>query len=88
MLSICFGLTGYFAYHTVSGRYGLEARAGLLTRAIALDFEAGALNKASRRLELEIALLSPDRPDSDLVEEIARELLGYADPDDRLIRGR
>jgi len=32
--------------------------------------------------------LSPDRPDSDLVEEIARELLGYADPDDRLIRVR
>ncbi|MBU1209790.1 MAG: septum formation initiator family protein [Alphaproteobacteria bacterium] len=88
MLTICFGLTGYFAYHTVSGRYGLEARAVLLDRATALDFEAGALHKAASRLQNEIALLSPDRPDSDLVEEIARELLGYADPGDRLIRVR
>lgn len=83
---MCFGLTGYFAYHTVSGRYGLEARSELQTRATALDFEASALLKAKNRLETDIALLAPDRPDPDLVEEIAREVLGYAGPRDVLIR--
>lgn len=87
-LTVCAGLTGYFAYHTVLGRYGLEAHAELQTRATALDFEAGALQKAKARLETEIALLAPDSPDPDIVEEIAREVLGYASPDDRLIQVR
>lgn len=88
MLTICFGLSGYFTYHTVAGRYGLEARAELMTRATALDFEASALQKARSLLENEIALLSPENPDRDLVAEISRDLLGYADPRERLIHVR
>jgi len=87
-LSACLALTGYFTYHTISGRYGLEARTELLTRATALDFEAGALEKAKASLQVEIALLAPNQPDPDLVEEIARDVLGYAAPSDRLIQIR
>jgi cell division protein FtsB len=34
------------------------------------------------KLERDVALLSPDKPDPDMVEEIAREVLGFAHPDD------
>lgn len=87
-LTVCCALTGYFAFHTISGRYGINAQNELLTRTTALEFQANALQQARDRLQREIALLSPDMPDPDLVEEIAREVLGYANPRDRLIQLR
>lgn len=84
----CFGVTVYFGYHTVAGRFGLEARTDMLTRSTALAFEAETLQKAKARLERDIALLSPEIPDPDIVTEIARDVLGYADPRDRIIRLR
>ena len=85
-LAISLGLSGYFAFHTLSGRYGLEVREKLLTRVSILEFEAASLAKVKSRLKNEIALLSPDQPDRDLVTEIARDHLGYVHPQDRVIQ--
>lgn len=60
----------------------------LLTRVSILDFEASSLEKVKARLRNEIALLSPDEPDTDLVAEIARDHLGYVLPGDRVIQVR
>jgi cell division protein FtsB len=35
-----------------------------------------------------VALLTPDKPDPDLVEELARDVLGYVHPRDRVILSR
>jgi hypothetical protein len=35
-----------------------------------------------------VSLLSPDVPDPDLVEEIARDVLGYVHPADRVVPTR
>ncbi|MCH9809447.1 MAG: septum formation initiator family protein [Alphaproteobacteria bacterium] len=85
VLTGCIALSAYFTYHTVSGRYGLHAREQLLTRATALDFETEALNKAVSKLTGDIALLGPEPPAPDIVDEIARDLLGYTHPRDRII---
>jgi hypothetical protein len=37
------------------------------------------------RLRHDVALLTPDRPDPDLVEEVARDVLGYVAPSDRVL---
>ena len=79
------GLSGYFSYHTLYGRYGLEAREQLLTRATALDFESETLQKVRQKLTRDIALLGHQPPAPDIVDEIARDLLGYAHPRDRII---
>ena len=83
----CFGLTAYFAYHALYGRHGFEARQRLIERSSILEFEVRSLEAARARLERDVALLSPELPHSDLVEEIARDVLGFAHPDDRIVPG-
>jgi len=79
---LCLGLTAYFAHHAIYGRHGLEARSRLIERSALLEFEIKGLEAVRAKLERDVALLSPDKPDPDIVEEIAREVLGFAYPDD------
>lgn len=83
----CFGLTAYFAHHALYGRHGFEARQRLIERSSILEFDVRSLEAARARLERDVALLSPELPHSDLVEEIARDVLGFAHPDDRIVPG-
>ncbi len=85
MLLLCLGLTAYFAYHTLKGRHGFEARDKLLERESVLQFEIQSLEAVRGKLERDVALLRPDLPDPDFVEEIAREVLGFAHPRDRVL---
>lgn len=85
MLLLCIGFTAYFAYHTLNGRHGLDARDRLLERESALQFEIQSLEAVRAKLERDVALLRPDLPDPDFVEEIAREVLGFAHPRDRVV---
>jgi cell division protein FtsB len=50
-----------------------------------LDFEIRTLEAARSGLKRDVALLSPELPDADLVEEIARDVLGFVKPGDRII---
>ena len=87
VLLCCLGLTVTFAYHSICGRHGLEARQALMERASLLDFEIRSLEAVRSGLERDVALLSPELPDADLVEEIARDQLGFAAPGDKLLIG-
>lgn len=81
--SLC--ATAYFTHHAMHGRHGLEARSALIERADLLEFEIRSLETVRARLRHDVALLTPDSPDPDLVEEIARDVLGYVHPADRVI---
>lgn len=84
MLLLCLGLTAYFAYHAFNGRHGLEARQTLIERSSLLEFEIRSLEAVRAKLERDVALLKPDLPDADLVEEISRDVLGFVRPSDRV----
>lgn len=86
MLLVCAALTAYFAYHIVHGRHGLEARNRLMERSSLLEFEIRSLEAVRSKLVRDVALLKPELPDADLVEEIARETLGYVHPGDMLLQ--
>jgi cell division protein FtsB len=88
VLLLCLGLTAYFAHHAIYGRHGLEARSRLIERSALLEFEIKSLEAVRAKLERDVALLSPDKPDPDMVEEIAREVLGFAHPDDFIVNRR
>jgi cell division protein FtsB len=88
VLLLCLGLTAYFAFHTLKGRHGLEAREKLLERQSAVEFEIQSLEAVRAKLERDVALLRPDLPDPDFVEEIAREVLGFANPQDQILMER
>ena len=88
MLLACLTSGAYFAYHAVRGRHGLEARNALLERSSLLDFEIMSLEAVRAKLERDVTLLSPDKPEADMVEEIARDVLGYVHPKDVLVAER
>ncbi len=80
--------TAYFSYHAIHGRHGLEARSALVERADLVEFEIRSLETVRDRLRHDVSLLRPDVPDPDLVEEIARDVLGYVHPADRVVPTR
>jgi cell division protein FtsB len=81
-------LTAYFVQHAVHGRHGLESRQRLEMRASMLAAETAKLEAVRAALARDVALLSPEIPEADLVEEIARSVLGYARPGERILRSR
>jgi cell division protein FtsB len=85
VLLLCLGFTAYFAHHAINGRHGLEARKKLIERSSLLEFEIRSLEAVRTTLKRDVVLLRPDLPNADLVEEMAREVLGFAHPDDRLV---
>ena len=87
MLLICACLTGYFGYHAIQGKHGLEARSRLIERSKVVEREIRSLESVLATLEREVALLSPARPDRDYIDELARDILGFARPDDRILTG-
>jgi cell division protein FtsB len=83
----CLLVSAYFIHHAINGKHGLEARARLIERSSALEQEIARLEAVRAQLEREVALLAPDPPDHDLVEEIAAGVLGMAHPQDLLLIG-
>ena len=85
VLLCCLGLTATFAHHSIYGRHGLEARRHLMERSSLLDFEIRSLEAVRSGLERDVALLAPELPNADIVEEIARDELGFVAPTDKLL---
>lgn len=85
VLLFCSGFTAYFAYHAIYGRHGLVARHRLLERSSLLEFENRSLEAVRAGLVRDVALLTPELPDPDIVDELAREMLGFVHPDDRVV---
>lgn len=85
VLLFCLSATAYFSYHTVYGRYGLEARTQLKERLQSLRVEIASLETVRSRLQNEVSLLSSEDPDPDIVEEVAGDVLGYVYRQDKVI---
>ncbi|MEO1649389.1 MAG: hypothetical protein AAFR60_00220 [Pseudomonadota bacterium] len=75
---ICLLITGYFAHHSKSGRYGFETRAKLEARLATAQSRIRGLERARHRLRSDIALLGATPPNRDRVETLAQAMLGYA----------
>ncbi|MEZ5907365.1 MAG: septum formation initiator family protein [Hyphomicrobiaceae bacterium] len=75
----------YFASHMYHGRHGLEANSRLSLQLRVLDRELGSLEAVRTGLERDVALLSPDKPDPDIVDQIARDVLGLVRPEDVVV---
>jgi cell division protein FtsB len=51
-----------------------------------LEFEIRSLEAVRSHFARDIALLAPDDPAPDVVEEIARDVLGFSYPGDTILR--
>jgi cell division protein FtsB len=73
---------GYFGANAYSGNYGLNARVNLEAQVAALTAELNDAKAERARWERRVALLQADGLDPDMLDERARQLLGYTDPRD------
>jgi cell division protein FtsB len=73
----CLLISGYFVQHAISGKHGLDARNRLTERAKRASADVKAREADLQSLQRDVALLSSDPPDADLVEEIAVDVLGF-----------
>jgi cell division protein FtsB len=74
-----------FIHYAINGTHGLAARARLISRFSALEREIAGLEATRSQLERDVALLAPDSPDTDIVEEIAAGVLAMAYPQDLVL---
>jgi cell division protein FtsB len=79
----CLFALGYFAYHAIVGKRGLEARERLVERSRQLEPQIKRLEAERTRLERDVRLLNAG--DADLIEELSIELLGFVRQGDRVV---
>lgn len=75
----------YIYYHTISGERGLTTWLTLSDKIEQLERENTALEKKVEALETEVNRLSPQNPDIDYLDELARRNLGVLHPDEKII---
>jgi cell division protein FtsB len=78
-------VAGYFIYHAVQGDRGILAwlRVNQQLEAAQQELAKSATDRAA--LEQRVALLSNSSLDLDMLEERARIMLNFSDPDDKVI---
>jgi cell division protein FtsB len=79
---IALGFSGYFAWHGWHGSFGIEARRQLAVEAKRLDAELTKVRADRKAIERRVALLRAASLESDMLDERAREILGFANPNE------
>lgn len=75
---IALGFSGYFAWHGWHGSFGIEARRQLAVEAKRLDADLTRVKEERKVMERRVALLRSASLESDMLDERAREILGFA----------
>lgn len=82
---IALGFSGYFAWHGWHGSFGIEARRALAVEAARLDGELAKVKAERTAVERRVALLRSSSLESDMLDERAREILGFANANELAI---
>jgi cell division protein FtsB len=75
-------LIGYFGVNAYSGARGLKAKEDIDRQTATLNEELGHLKQEHAQWQRRIALLKSDALDPDMLDERARALLDYVEPND------
>lgn len=75
---IAIAFSGYFAWHGWHGSFGIEARRQLTVEAVRLNGELERVKQERKAIERRVNLLRSASLESDMLDERAREILGFA----------
>jgi cell division protein FtsB len=78
-------MIAYFGYHGIHGERGLRAHRNFNAEIAALNTELVGLEGERKAIEERVARFAPNSVDRDLLDEEARESLGWLHPNDRVI---
>lgn len=79
-------LAAYFSAHALAGQNGLFAWIELQKQSVVLESELASVRSEREATQARIERLRDDTLDLDYVEERARAILGYARPDEVILR--
>lgn len=82
---VAVAFSGYFAWHGWHGSFGIEARRQLDREATRLASELDAIHKERATIERRVALLRASSLESDMLDERAREILGFANANEVVV---
>ncbi len=75
----------YFSYHAIQGNHGLLTLKELSAEMAELEVQAAEVRKEKQALEIKVNNLRRDNLDLDLLDERAREVLGFQEQDEIVI---
>ena len=78
-------LLGYFAWHGFEGPRGFPYRDRLMAEAEQLGGELAAIRQQRQTLEIKVSQLRPQSVDPDLLDEMARAMLGMTRPGELVV---
>lgn len=78
-------LTAYFAYHAFAGEQGLGHWSNMQQTLDDRHSELAEILTANDQLRSDISRLAPGAVDPDLIEELARDDLGFVYPDEMVV---
>ena len=79
---VCFCLLGFFAWHGLNGKRSFANQKTVLVKVSMLEEQRDAVRARREALETRVALLRPESIDPDMLEEMARKMLGFTRPDE------
>jgi cell division protein FtsB len=82
----CLVLLAYMAVHAFYGNRGYQHLTNLGVANVELQQELNTLSQRRADLETKVSLLRPERVDPDLLEELAREQMELARPNDLIVK--
>ncbi len=82
---IAIAFSGYFAWHGWHGSFGVEARRQLTVEADRLKTELAVVKKERAAIEHRVGLLRSSSLESDMLDERAREILGFANANEMAV---
>ena len=86
VMCACLLLFGLYGWHAQYGPRGFDHQAALKARVAALEDEHDAIRSRRESLEARVGLLRPETIDPDMLDEMARRVLGFVRQDDVLVR--
>ncbi len=75
----------YFGYHVYHGEFGIDSKAELRERAVALQAELDKVRGQRAALENRVRMLRDGTIDKDMLDEQARRALNVAQPDEVIV---
>lgn len=83
--TVCVALLSYFIWQAELGPRGFHYQSKLQTQGLKLTADLDTLKQQRKLLEDKVAELRPDSIDPDLLDEMARQSLNFAAPDQYLV---
>ena len=83
--ALYFAVIGYFSYHMIQGNHGIRAKGVLEHRLHEANTRLQTLKLLNEQLEKKVQLLKPTSVCPDLLEQQAKEMIGYSRPNEIII---